>query len=76
MMFLQIDASSRLVGFRAGSYKPEDIASEEINAPEGFTSSDFRTNQFCLYDPATGVFTKDQTAIELQEQRDNPSPLV
>jgi hypothetical protein len=72
MMFLQIDTNSRLTGYRAGSYEPEDIAPGEVNAPEGFTSGDFRTNQFCIYDPETGLFTKDQTAIDLQEQRDNP----
>jgi hypothetical protein len=74
MMFLQIDTNSRLAGYRAGSYEPEDIAPGEVNAPEGFTSGDFRTNQFCIYDPETGLFTKDQTAIDLQDQRDNPPP--
>jgi hypothetical protein len=72
MIFISLDAQSRLTGYRQGPYEEADKTEAELFAPEGFSSGDFRTNQFCIYDPATGLFTKDQTAIDLQEQRDNP----
>jgi hypothetical protein len=72
MIFISLNTENRLTGYRQGPYEEADKTEAELFAPEGFSSGDFRTNQFCIYDPAAGAFTKDQTAIDLQEQRDNP----
>lgn len=74
MLFLLIDADGRLSGFRSGAYAIEDLLQGEVLAPDNFTSQDFLANQFCLY--RDGVFTRDQTAIDLQYERDNPTPPV